>query len=280
MNYRSLLVYLDNSPACETRSRLAMQLALDRDGHLVGLAPTGLIETPQAPSLEKASTEFSALAWDTLRDQAEQATQRFRDQCQAGGVKSFEVVIDESQHCSSIIEHAHCSDLTLLSQPVPSDAGFRQAQDMVEQVVLYSPRPTLVVPHAGRFAHVGQRILVAWDDSREAARAVADALPPLCQAPHVEVVQWREPGFAPSQKTQPRLEAFHRWLMWHGVAAEMHVETTATDIASAIRSRTADTRADLIVMGAYGHSRWAERVMGGATRGLLASTTVPVLMSH
>jgi nucleotide-binding universal stress UspA family protein len=280
VNYRSLLVYLDNSPACETRSRLAMQLARDRDCHLVGLAPTGLIETLQAPAVEKATTEYSALAWDALRDQAERATQRFRDQCQADGVKSFEVVIDENQHSSSIIEHAHCSDLTLLSQAEPGSMGLRQAQDMVEQVVLYSPRPTLVVPRTGSFTRIGQRVLVAWDDSREAARAVADALPLLCQAAHVEVVQWHEPGQALSPKTQPRLEAFHRWLLWHGVAAEPHVETSTTDIASAILSRSADARADLIVMGAYGHSRWSERVMGGATRGLLGSMTVPLLMSH
>lgn len=280
MNYRSLLVYLDNSPACETRSRLAMQLARERDCHLVGLAPTGLIEPPPNREAETAMAESAGLAWDMLRDQAERATQNFRDQCQSAGVKSFEVVVDESAQCSSIVEHAHCSDLTLVSQAVPGEPGFRREQEMVEEIVLYSPRPTLVVPHAGRFAHVGKRVLVAWDDSREAARAVADALPLLVQADHVEVVQWNEPGQAVSIKTQPRLEAFRRWLMWHGVAANVHVETTGTDIASAIRSRTADSRADLVVMGAYGHARWAERVMGGATRGLLASMTVPVLMSH
>ena len=280
MNYRSLLVYLDNSPACETRTRLAMQLARERDCHLVGLAPTGLIEMPSTQAAEAAMAESAGLAWDMLRDQAEKASQAFRDQCQAAGVKSFEVVIDESAQCSSVLEHAHCSDLTLVSQAVPGAPGFRREQEMVEEIVLYSPRPTLVVPHAGRFAHVGKRVLVAWDDSREAARAVADALPLLVQADHVEVVQWNEPGQAVSPKTQPRLEAFRRWLMWHGVAANVHVETTAIDIASAIRSRAADSRADLVVMGAYGHARWAERVMGGATRGLLASMTVPLLMSH
>ena len=280
MNYRSLLVYLDNTPACETRSRLAMQLARERDCHLVGLAPTGLIESPPTRAAETAMAESAGLAWDLLRDQAEKATQLFRDQCQAAGVTSFEVVVDEGSQCSSIVEHAHCSDLTLVSQSVPGEPGFRREQEMVEEIILYSPRPTLVVPHAGRFAHVGKRVLVAWDDSREAARAVADALPLLVQADLVEVVQWNEPGQAVSTKTQPRLEAFRRWLMWHGVAANVHVETTAVDIASAIRSRAADSRADLVVMGAYGHARWAERVMGGATRGLLASMTVPVLMSH
>ena len=78
----------------------------------------------------------------------------------------------------------------------------------------------------------------------------------------------------------PRLDALQHWLMWQGVSADVRIETTGVDIADAMLSRAADFGADLIVMGAYGHARWAERVLGGATRGLLASMTVPVLMSH
>lgn len=279
MNYRSLLVHLDNTPACESRTQLALQLARERDCHLVGLAPTGLVETAPAGA-PSAAAEYTALAWDSLRSDAEQAGQRFADQCRASGVTSFETVIDEAQRAASIVAHAHCSDLVVLSQADTSSAHAKSEQDMVEQVVLYSPRPTLVVPRAGRLAQLGRRILLAWDDSREAARAAADALPLLCHASAVVVVQWNEPGNAVSQKMQPKLEAFQRWLMWHGVPAEVRVETTTTDVASAIRARAVDEGADLIVMGAYGHSRWAERVMGGATRGLLHTMTTPVLMSH
>lgn len=280
MNYRSLLVSLDNSPACVARTQVALQLARDLGCHLVGLAPTGLIDMPSAPGAAAALIEYTALAWDTLRDQAEQATQVFRDACHAAGIKSFEVVIDEGERAASIIGHAHCSDFTVLSQANPATTDFKREQREVEEVVLYSPRPTLVVPHAGRFEHVGRNVLVAWDDSREAARAVADALPLLCRATNVQVVQWNEPGIAVSNMQGPRLEAFQSWLMWHGVSAEVHVETTTAPISSAILSRAADMQADLLVMGAYGHTRWTEQVMGGATRGLLKTMTVPVLMSH
>lgn len=280
MNYRSLLVSLDNSPACTTRTEVALQLARDLGCHLVGLAPTGLIDLPSAPEAAAALVEYTALAWDTLRDQAEQATQAFRDACHAAGIKSFEVVIDEGERGASIVGHSHCSDLVVLSQANPGNAGYRREQQIVEEVVLYSPRPTLMVPHAGRFEHVGRNVLVAWDDSREAARAAADALPLLCHATNVQVVQWNEPGMAVSKTLGPRLEAFQSWLMWHGVSAEVHVETTSAAIGSAILSRAADMQADLLVMGAYGHSRWTEQVMGGATRGLLKAMTVPVLMSH
>jgi nucleotide-binding universal stress UspA family protein len=280
MNYRSLLVHLDNTPVCETRTQIALQLARERDCHLVGLAPTGFVDATPPGAPAAAAAEFSALAWDTLRDDAEQAVRRFTDQCHAAGVNSFETVIDEAMRGPSIVAHAHCSDLTLMSQADPASPQAKQEQDMVEQVVLFSPRPTLVLPRTARLAPLGQRILLAWDDSREAARAAADALPLLCHASVVLVVQWNEPGNAISQKTQPKLEAFQRWLMWHGVPAEVRVETTATDVAGAIRARAMDEQVDLIVMGAYGHSRWAERVMGGATRGLLHSMTTPVLMSH
>ena len=122
--------------------------------------------------------------------------------------------------------------------------------------------------------------MVAWNDSRGSARAVSDALPLLRLAKRVVVISWNEAGAIENKTLGPRLEALHRWLMWQGVSADVSVETTGIGIAEAMLSRAADLGADLIVMGAYGHARWAERVLGGATRGLLTSMTIPVLMSH
>jgi nucleotide-binding universal stress UspA family protein len=167
-----------------------------------------------------------------------------------------------------------------MTQADPRAAGHRAAQDIVEQVLLYSARPTIVLPYAGTLDTISTNVMVAWDDSREAARAVSDALPLLRIAKRVQVVSWNESTGSSDTMLRPRLDALHRWLMWQGVTAEIHVETTDIGIAEAMLSRAADIGADLIVMGAYGHARWAERVLGGATRGLLTSMTVPVLMSH
>jgi nucleotide-binding universal stress UspA family protein len=104
---------------------------------------------------------------------------------------------------------------------------------------------------------------------------VWDALPLLRIAERVQVVAWKE-GTAGDAPQLPQLDAVHRWLRWHGVEAEVRVEATGIAIAEAMLSRAADLGADLIVMGAYGHRRWTERVLGGATRGLLASMTMPV----
>jgi nucleotide-binding universal stress UspA family protein len=280
ITYRSLLVLLDHSSACAARTTQAMRLAKDLDCHLVGLAPTDLIDLPTLPDAAASLNEYAALVWDALRDQAERAAETFRDACHAAGVRSFEAVIDEANKVESLVRHARCSDLTVLTQADPSAPNFYATKDLVESVVLHSARPTLVLPYAGDFEGIGKRVLVAWNDSREAARAVSDALPMLQRAAQVEVASWSEGASAKDDPLRPQLDALHKWLMWHGVSAQVRVETGRAGIADAMLSHAADTDADLIVMGAYGHSRWAELVLGGATRGLLASMTVPVLMSH
>ena len=278
MTYRSLLVFLDQNPLCAARTQVAMRLAKVLDCHLVGLAPTGLVELPATPEM---AIGLATLVTDALRDQAGQATRRFRDECHAAGIKSFEAVVEEADKAPSIVRHAHCSDLTVLSQADPTAPGHRRAQNLVEQVVLYSARPTLILPYAGRFDSIGTHVMVAWDDSREAARALGDALPLLRLARRVQVLSWNEAGAREDKTLRPRLDALQRWLMWQGVSADVHVEPTGDiGIANAMLSRAADLSTDLIVMGAYGHARWTERMLGGATRGLLTSMTVPVLMSH
>ena len=276
MTYRSILLHLDHRPHCVGRTRAAIRLATELDCHLVGLAPTGVMG--MALAMDVASVgQLAELAWETMRDLAREAAQTFEGACRDAGLKSFESVFDESDTATSIVRHAHCSDLCVLSQADPRAPGHLAAQAVVEQVVLQCARPTLLIPHAGSYETIGREALVAWDDSREAARAVADALPLLRRARQVQVVCWRENE---SSAGPAQLEALHRWLMWQGVAAEVRTEVTDIDIADALLSRAADAGSDLIVMGAYGHARWTERVLGGATRGLLAAMTVPVLMSH
>jgi nucleotide-binding universal stress UspA family protein len=280
VTYRTILVHLDQEPLCASRTRTAIHLARDLDCRLIGLAPTGLLDLPVSPQAAGSLADFAGAAWDSLRESAALAVEQFKHACEAAGLKSYEAVMDEADTASSLVYHAHCSDLAVLSQPDPQGPGHRQAQVIVEEVVLQSARPTLVIPYAGRFDTPGRNVMVAWDDSREAARAVSDALPLLRRAAQVQVVSWNEAGNDADTRLNERMDALRQWLMWQGVPAETRVETTAVSISDAMLSRAADLGADLVVMGAYGHSRWAERVLGGATRGLLTSMTVPVLMSH
>jgi len=281
MTYRSLLVAIGQDPACAARTEVALRLAATLDAHLVGLAPTGIVELPVWPEAEPTFNDFAARAASRLQSQAEQAAERFRERCRAAGARSFEAVVDAAATVPSLVGHIHCSDLAILSQGHPDAPDAGAAREVVEQVVLQSARPTLLLPYAGKVETLGTRAMVAWDDSRESARALWDALPLLQRATQVDIVSWKESAAADDARLAARLEALKRWLMWHGVPAGTHIEVAADiGIAEAMLSRAADFSADLIVMGAYGHARWTERVLGGATRGLLEAMTVPVLMSH
>lgn len=277
--YSSILLHLDGDPLCHARTRAALLLAKTFDSHVTGLAPTGVVDLPA--TIDSASTiaDFAARAWDSLHERAEQITRRFCEDCAALQVESFEPLVDDADTAESLLRHAHCSDLTVLSQPDPAGTSVRARQAVIEQMILYSARPTLIMPYAGRFETLGRRVMVAWDDSREAARALDDALPLLRRAQAVHVVRWAEAG-ASDEPPQAAFERLRRWLDRHGVQATLRMETTKVDIASAILSVASDLDADLLVMGAYGHARWAELMLGGATRGVLKSMTVPVLMAH
>ncbi len=280
MTYRSILVLLGNDPRCPVRTAAAIQLARKFEAHLVGLAPTGLVGLPIVTDPSGSLGNLAELAWTSLREEADKAAEAFRVACKAADLPSFEAVVDEADRVSSLVHHAHCSDLCIVSQASLDAPGRRKDQHDIEQMVLQCARPTLLLPDAGSFEQVGSRALVAWDDSREAARAVSDALPLLRHAGNVQVLNWIESMVDDENEQAERLQSLQRWLMWQGVTAEVHTETSEIGISDALLSRAADMQADLIVMGAYGHARWAERVLGGATRGILTSMTAPVLMSH
>ena len=282
MVYHSLLVLLDQGPQCSARSQAAMRLAKALDCHLQGVAPVDLSNEPVSA---QATTLLShqAMRGDTPRHKAEQTTERFRKECQAEGVKSFDAMIDESDKASSFVHHAHCNDLTILTKADPAAPDHRGTQDFLEHVVLHGARPTLILPYAGRFdtiGTIGTNVLVAWNDSREAARALSDALPLLRLARHVHVVMWNEGGGDGEQPVRLRFDALHQWLARHGVSADIDAETTEIGVVGPMLTRAADLKTDLIVMGAYGHRPSTAHMLGGTTRGLLAAIAVPVLMSH
>ena len=270
--YRSLLVHLDDQESCATRVDLAMRLARRLECHLVGLAPAG--RRPVSLGLE--GSVMLEQSMEHLRRTARHTASLFEESCRAAGLTSVESVVDTDDTARSVVSHARCSDLVVIGQGERDDD-----REAVEQVVLQSARPTLVIPYAGRLDTLAERVLMAWNDGPEAARAVADAMPLLCRAKEVHVVQCDTPtGEVHAGATRRKLEAMRRWLMWHGVDAQVRLEATDIDVGTALLSHAADLSADLLVMGAYGRPRWTERVLGGATRTLLASMTLPVLMSH
>jgi nucleotide-binding universal stress UspA family protein len=272
MAYKTLVVHLDAAARRAERLELACSLAAGYDAHLVGLFALAPVQLPFAFGNAGAVIAAEQRWRDALAERELNAA------ASRHGVAKLEwrTGLDAA---SAVCASARYADLVIIGQREPG-AAAREAvlpAQFVEETVLRAGRPVLIVPYAGRISRLGARVLVAWDASREAARAVTDALPLLQGAQSVEVVAFDpQPG---AHGAQPGAD-IALYLARHRVkvtAAEQHA---GVEVGGQILSRAADHDVDLIVMGAYGHSRARELVMGGATRTLLASMTVPVLMSH
>lgn len=168
---------------------------------------------------------------------------------------------------------ARLHDLTILDLDPRSEILSRET---IEAALMTSGRPVLAVPRAHP-AFAGRRIIVAWDGSREAARAAHEALPLLRAAQTVEIVSV---GDAEDLLASVPGAEFARHLARHGVAVTVSDLPQAGSIAETLRSHAGLIRADLIVMGAYGHSRTREFVFGGVTRSLLLDAPVPLFLAH
>lgn len=280
MTYRSMLVLLDDAPLCRPRVQYAIALARRFDAHLTGLAPTGLVELPGSLAAAASMAEFAQMAHEELTERAHALALGFDEACAAARLGGYRSVVLQSDVATGVLRQAHGHDLLILSQTDPASPAHATRQEVVERAVLFSARPTLLLPYAGTPADPLANVLVAWDGSREADRAIADALPLLLKAKRVHVISWREKGLMADDTPSGELDDLREWLSRHGVRAEVRGEPATAPIADTILSRTADLDIDLLVMGGYGHTRWTERLLGGATRGVLATMTVPVLMSR
>jgi nucleotide-binding universal stress UspA family protein len=169
---------------------------------------------------------------------------------------------------------ARTFDVAIVSQTEPEKLGPEDR--IVEAALFESGRPVIVVPYIQKDGLKLDRALVCWDGSRTAARALADAMPLLEFSKSIELVAV---GNGHKGDTV-RFADVDKHLARHGLKAEVKQITADVDVASTILSHAADSSADFIVMGGYGHSRLREFILGGVTRGILGAMTVPVLMSH
>jgi nucleotide-binding universal stress UspA family protein len=177
--------------------------------------------------------------------------------------------------------HARCADLLVTSQAHERETDSIVDPYMVENVIMNAGRPVLVVPYAGEYTSVGNRILVCWDGGREAARALVDAAPFVHSAEEIFVLTLDGDSAAMrARETVPGdLQAWFR-AQGYGDPRMLVRETAGIGYGNAILNAASDHGCDLIVMGLYGHSRMREWVLGGASRDMLDAMTVPVLFSH
>ena len=285
MSIRTILVHLDNSANATGRVAAAAALALRHEAHLIGLAPTGWIRMPADPKGLLGSGEFLERALQALQEEAERSVQQFERQVRALGLSSYEGRIDREDISVSMTLASRYCDLTVVTQTEPGLWTGGQQVAMSESVLMHSGRPLLVLPYATLpeepFAEPPERrVLVAWDGGREAARAMHDALPLLRNVLSVEVAIFESP-----HETDPRHGPLPGadiglWLARHGLNVEVSALRTELPVGEALLSHAQAVGAQLIVAGGYGHTRLREAVLGGVTRTLMRSSSVPLLISH
>lgn len=258
--YKTIVVHVDGAPQCRERIALAALVAQHQQAHLVGAAA--------APA-----------ALPDARRPLQEALERFEAQARTFDV-SCETRLGEQEAAANLTLQARHADLVVLSQSGP-DNGAAQPAQLPEQVALHAGRPVLIMPHIGSSAHLDRHTLVAWDGSRAATRAIGDALPLLRASKLVTVAVFNPEREYGVHGAQPGAD-IALYLARHGIQVEVLRQTTSLDqpVGEALLSLAANLQADLFVMGAYGHARWNEILLGGVTRTLLRSMTLPVLMSH
>jgi nucleotide-binding universal stress UspA family protein len=171
---------------------------------------------------------------------------------------------------------ARCFDLAIVGQAKPEPNAIEEK--IAEGALFVSGRPVIFVPYIQKTSPKLDRVMVCWDGSRPAARAISDAMPLLERSRSVEVVI-----IADEHRKQTEIEGFDmgQHLARHGLNVEVkRISRGAIDVADALLSHASDSEIDFIVMGGYGHSRLREFVLGGVTRSILRTMLVPVLMSH
>lgn len=271
MGIKTILVHVDTGPSATKRLKLSTDLAARFEAHLVGL----YVRRPfQAPAFTDAGP-----AMDSLYRTYESAVQTDQAAAMAafGGTSpSREWRLADGLAEQVVAAHARYADLVIVGQADPDAVAETTPSDLAEAVAMAGERPTLIVPHIGVAKPPGRTVMLCWNGTREAARAATGALPFLEKAERVIVLL-----VDPEDESGGAGAHVAAWLGRHGVPAVVKRDTAGgSDIGEIILSRAADQDADLIVMGLYGHSRMREWVWGGASRTLLASMTVPLLVAH
>ncbi|ABC35436.1 universal stress protein [Burkholderia thailandensis] len=278
MKFKTLLVHVDDSRQSDARTEFALDLARRWDAHVIGLYV--VCQDLMRPLFRRDESLRLAANEAQHAERCNAAQARFTAAGGRAGV-NFEWRAPAGPPIDVATLHARHADLVVLGQPDPDDAAAYIEPHFVDDVVMSGGVPAIVLPFTGAMRTFGENVLIAWDGSREAARAVTDALPLLKRARFVtveSVLRRRTTG----ADLAPAGIDIAAYLGRHGIQASFSTSAhvPGVETGAALLNRAADLHTDLLVLGAYGHTRARERVLGGVTRTMLEAMTVPVLLSH
>ncbi|NLC36456.1 MAG: universal stress protein [Alcaligenaceae bacterium] len=274
-----IAIHLSNDDACSRRIDAGLQLAKEHGAEVVGVYP--------ADGAAGHYYDESIIPQDirkvlrNRRDEFREAVRtRFLERAAAAGVKA-EWRAPKGEADETLALHARYCDLLVMSKAERVDSVAAIVPNLPESVVMASGRPVLMIPNAGSFESIGRRVLYCWDQRREAARAFTDGTPffKRCEELAVLEIDRDERAF---QDNDLHEDDFINFCVSQGYPQPKHLVKNSDDIGvgNIILNTASDLGSDLIVMGAYGHSRMRQWVMGGASRTLLSSMTVPVVLAH
>ncbi|WP_426342281.1 universal stress protein [Pseudoduganella sp. S-14] len=299
MAYKTILVHVDEAPHSAARILLAGELALQEGAHVIGVATTGISRFLYQNETVDDNDPNLARHLDILRERASHALADFAPRLQALGVQSFEQRILDDEPAAGLSLMARHADLVIVGQLAPNGRG----PDVPAEVLAGSGKPVLVMPFAARTSSAiavssdgvassggpapARHILAGWNGSREAGRALQDALPLLRRADSVTVAIV-DAEARPGVFGDPPGTDVLAWLERHGVMAKLVLAQSERlgllkrpgNVGEQLLALAGERDCDLLVMGAYGHSRFRETLLGGVTRSVLDAMTLPLLMSH
>jgi len=279
VDFKNILLHLDHSSGCQNRLETAFALAKNNDALI-----TGLFVVPDyvVPSYVEAQ-----ISVDLITDVTEKALARagetlsgYQRLAEEAGVRMDAHVV-EGQVIPILREHTKYSDLLMLGQDQPDDPD-NASYGLADALLFEGACACMVVPHSGKITLPGKRVLLTWNASRESAHALREAMPLLKSAETVVVLS-SEPDESDAEiaRGHPHADELARFLESHGVeSVSSGISDMEISASDAILGQAAEMNADLIVMGAYGHARLREIILGGVTRDLLKLSPVPLFLAH
>lgn len=279
MAYKTILAVLDTPQNARQIADFGIAFAQQFSAHLVGVHAETLAAVPLIAPMEIPDPAAVQVLQEAAQKETAEIHRIFSDATSHDGLstecRSF--VSSAGYGSTSVLETARSADLIVASQSDPSHADHRAD---LETFLFDSGRPMLLVPYTLSEPKPIKRVLVAWNGSREAARATFDAMPFLKAAEAVEVLVI-DPPDRNDQSPEPPGSEIAAALSRHGIDVTLTTQESGKRSASdVIESRLAENSIDLLVMGGYGHSRWWEMLFGGVTRNLLDSMTALTLLSR
>ncbi|WP_198118820.1 universal stress protein [Massilia rhizosphaerae] len=276
--FKTILVHVDLSAHAPARMRWAATLAHIHQAHLVGAAMFGVSRAIFPLGYASRPGTLEASYFDPLAQNARRALAQFDEiarQMQVAHEARF--VCDQAD--DGLAQLARFADLVVVSQDDPDEALPDLAVHLPEYVILNSARPVLVVPRTDPAPAANPDVLVAWDGSKEASRAVSAAVPLLRHAGTVTVAALTGPDLAAAE-VQSQQADLQQFLGRHGIAPRMLVRDPQQDAGHALLDLAAELGCGVLVMGCYGHGKMRELCLGGASRTVLADARIPVLLAH